>query len=157
MSRGGPTAYLPGGPNAVAPHGNMLTDHDDAARLVHDYTSGADVTRPYTDAENVAADARIVAVAQQATAADDRSTGLALLDALVADIGPSLTGAHAGDAWPTVRTWRTLAAVKRADITTLAMVAQIIVWMVPACLRTARAARKALRIAAQLTTADPNL
>lgn len=153
MSGRGPTIYAPGGPNAVAPHRNVLVDFDDDARLVHDYTSG-DTVRPYTSAENAFADARAAMLAQQATASDDRATGLRLLDQLAADIGPSLTGAHAGDVWPTVQTWRTLNLVKRADVTTLAALAQIVVWMVPACLRTARAARKALRIAAQITTTD---
>ena len=46
------------------------------------------------------------------------------------------------------------AAVKRADLATATALAQAIVWMVPAILRIAKAARKALRLA--LDEASPD-
>ena len=68
------------------------------------------------------------------------------------DIGKPLTGT---EAWPAVQTWRTLNNVKRNDVNNVSGVMQIIVWMVPAMLRTARLARKAYRLASGDTSEDP--
>lgn len=52
------TTYHPGGYDTTKPFNNVLTWADDATRTVHDYSTGQDVARPYTAAENAAADAR---------------------------------------------------------------------------------------------------
>lgn len=72
------------------------------------------------------------------------------------DVGPKLTGTETPDLlWPTVKTWRTLVKVARADVTTVSAVMQIIVWLVPACLRGVRLGLKAYRVATQKLTTDP--
>ena len=133
---------------------------DDTARTVTTYDDAGTVTstRPYTAEENAAADAAAVDAAvalvqKQADTVrtDDRTAAQNLLDRITDDIGPTPT---ATDIWPTVQTWRTLAAVKRADLATATALAQVIVWMVPAILRIAKASRKALRLALDDTTSD---
>ena len=132
--------------------GRLIERADDTTRTVTTWdTAGVQTTRPYTAAENAAADAAIAAQAVQTVRTGDKTAARTLLDAITADIGPK---PGSTDVWPTVQTWRTLAAVKRADLGTTTALAQVVVWAVPAILRIARASRKALRLALDATTPD---
>lgn len=61
MSR---SLYGLGGMDATKPFNNMVDEHDDETRTYHDYSSGKDVSRPYTDDENAAADHALAARAE---------------------------------------------------------------------------------------------
>lgn len=54
------TIYGPGGYNTTKPHNNVRWQADDATRTVTDYSTTPPTSRPYTAAENAAADAAIV-------------------------------------------------------------------------------------------------
>lgn len=101
--------------------------------------------RPWTPDEIAA---RAAAAVAETVQDGDRAAARDLLDKLTADMGA------AGDVWPTVKSWRALQALKSSDVTDLTGLARIVLWMVPASLRTARAARKALRLALGDTTPD---
>lgn len=63
------TVYSPGGYDPAKPYGNAVEQWDDTARTVTDFRAGQAVTRPYTTAENAAADAAAVSAAQNAARA----------------------------------------------------------------------------------------
>ena len=62
------TIYGPGGFDPTLPHGNAVNQWDDATRTFHDYVRGT--SRPYTSAENAAADDAAAAAATLTDLAD---------------------------------------------------------------------------------------
>lgn len=103
--------------------------------------------RPWTPDE-LAANA--VTQFGEAVSRTDQTGAALLLGALTQDIG---TGT---DVWPATKSWKSLNAVKAADLVTVQDVARIIVWMIPALLRMVRAVRKVLRILLKITAEDPS-
>lgn len=121
------------------------TTWDRRLELVRGRVTEVWAPRPWTPAERAAAAA---AAAEAASEAKDRAAAMLLLDRLAEGMGTR------SDVWPAVKSWSSLAAVKPSDVTTVAGLATIVLWMVPASLLTARAAHKTLRIVLNVTSPD---
>lgn len=145
--------YGPGGYNPAIMYAGAIYESDDATLTHTDYTTNPPTVTPYTADEISTVQVNVALEAAAVVRNADRVEAAGLLRALENDIGPKLVDAHALDAWPTVKTWRTLNAIKEADIGRVSAAATIIVWMVPACFRAVRAVRKIMRVA--LDTTDP--
>jgi hypothetical protein len=100
------TTYGVGGFDPAKPNGNAIEQWDDDTRTYSKFTAPAS-TRPYTAAENTAADARAVQAATAVTRAANRATVKLIItdlqaekdrcDVVIAKTNAAITGADTKD------------------------------------------------------------